>query len=251
MPRQRYALTLAGETDYDRLLIEQMNAILTNLSVELGRLQGFDKTTPTFYNDFDMQRKRICNLGYSQREDDACSRAELRKRSVFVNETGEIEAQAPMVTTKGLRGIEAVKFDEVPTLAQTTVLAQGGAGGTVTLTGTQTITGVKTFNVAPLYTATTLSQIVSNVNNYVLGSTTVQRLSTDASRTITGFVAATNAVKIICNVGSFDLVLAHDSGSSSAGNRILIQGGSSLTLTADDAAIFWYDGTTSRWRQIN
>jgi len=97
----------------------------------------------------------------------------------------------------------------------------------------------------------TPSQITSDQNNYALPSATVARLSTDASRTITGFVAGdTGQIAYIINVGSNDLVLANESGSSSAANRILTGLGANITLSQNHTVTILYDGTSSRWRII-
>ena len=76
------------------------------------------------------------------------------------------------------------------------------------------------------------------------------RLSTDASRTVTGFDATSNTDRLvrIVNVGSFDLVLANQHASSSAANRIITGTGADVTLAADASCWTWYDSTTARWR---
>lgn len=101
------------------------------------------------------------------------------------------------------------------------------------------------------------SQITSNQNDYNPGRGSFFRLSTDASRTITGFatghavVADRNGQHLpIVNVGSFDLVLAHQSASSTASNRIITDTGADLTIGAGKAAFLLYDATTERWRVL-
>lgn len=94
------------------------------------------------------------------------------------------------------------------------------------------------------------AQITSDQNNYSIGSSRYQRLSTNASRTITGIVATTGGDEIvIMNVGSQNLLLANENASSTAANRILFATGAvSLTLGENKAATLVYDGTSSRWR---
>lgn len=96
------------------------------------------------------------------------------------------------------------------------------------------------------------SQITADQNNYAptgYDTCTSMRLSTDASRTITGIQGGTDGRKLIIhNIGSFDLVLADESGSSTAGNRFALD--ADVTLGTDQSTDFWYDSTTSRWRQI-
>jgi len=103
------------------------------------------------------------------------------------------------------------------------------------------------------YTSTSPAQITSNQNNYALPSGTNSRfkvrLSTDASRTVTGIVPQTSGDAIyIINIGANDLVLAHQSGSSTAANRMISPTGADLTLGADEYAYLWYDDVTTRWR---
>jgi hypothetical protein len=77
------------------------------------------------------------------------------------------------------------------------------------------------------------------------------RLSTDASRNITGLVLAagsniTAAIAVIHNVGSFNIVLQDENASSTAGNRFALTG--DITIAPDQVCVLQYDGTTSRWR---
>lgn len=93
------------------------------------------------------------------------------------------------------------------------------------------------------------AQITSDQNNYDPDEQSFLRLSTDASRTITGFADGADGRHLyIANVGSNDLVLANQSASSSAANRIITSTGANITIAADDSAILIYDDTTSRWR---
>ncbi len=114
-----------------------------------------------------------------------------------------------------------------------------------------------TFN----FEAVSPAQITSDQNNYQLpvhpNDRFIVRLSTDASRTITGFdialadSAEVNEAIMIINVGSNDLVLADQSASSTAANRIISPTGANYTLNADESCLLWYDDTTSRWRILS
>ncbi len=80
------------------------------------------------------------------------------------------------------------------------------------------------------------------------------RLSTDASRTITGIDATTvdfseadDELRLV-NIGAFDLILGHQDVGSAAANRIISPTGADLVLGPDEMALLWYDGATSRWR---
>ena len=93
------------------------------------------------------------------------------------------------------------------------------------------------------------SQIVADTNNYAPGVARYYRLTTDASRTLTGLVAGVDGEeREIWNVGSFNLVLAHQSGSSTAANRFVCQNSLDLTILPGEMAYLRYDGTTARWR---
>lgn len=100
------------------------------------------------------------------------------------------------------------------------------------------------------------AQITSNQNNYTatgLGAADIWRASTDAARTLTGIDAAAFSPrqrKTLINVGSSDLVLAHQNAGSSAANRIIVPTGLDLTLGPDDSVDLWYDPTTGRVRVL-
>ena len=98
---------------------------------------------------------------------------------------------------------------------------------------------------------TSPAQITANQNNYDIEANNFLRLSTDASRTISGFSGgAPGRFLYIVNVGSFNIVLSDQDTNSSATNRIITSSGDNLTLNADEAVMLWYDTTTERWRQI-
>ena len=95
---------------------------------------------------------------------------------------------------------------------------------------------------------TSPEQLTADQNNYSLADAILTRFSTDAARTITGFGGAKAGVKMIANVGSNNLVLANNSASSDAENRILTHSGANITLTGGQLAIMIYDFTSARWR---
>lgn len=98
------------------------------------------------------------------------------------------------------------------------------------------------------------SQITSNQNDFSTsdadGNTVgVLRLTSDASRTITGLASGEKGRNLcIINVGSFNIVLANQSGSSVTTNRIITGTGANLTVQSDDIVKLYYDSTTERWR---
>lgn len=92
--------------------------------------------------------------------------------------------------------------------------------------------------------------ISSNQNNYNptgLSSASILRLSSDASRTISGLSGGTDGrILKLMNVGTFPVVLINQSTDSIAANRFAI--GSNITLGADQTVALVYDLTSQRWR---
>ncbi len=113
--------------------------------------------------------------------------------------------------------------------------------GTVNISEAVSITG----DISP-------TQISSNQNNYNptgLDTATVLRLSTDASRIISGIAGGTDGRALtLLNVGSNNIVLADDSASSSATARFALV--SDLIMKPDSGVSLLYDSTSSRWRAI-
>lgn len=100
--------------------------------------------------------------------------------------------------------------------------------------------------------ATSPSQITANQNDYAIGVGTFFRLSTDASRNITGMTGGVDGKRItVSNVGSFDIVFTNQDAASTAANRIITGTGASYTLPSDQSVEMVYDSTTSRWRVLN
>lgn len=96
----------------------------------------------------------------------------------------------------------------------------------------------------------TYDQITANQNNYPLVEVILHRFTTDASRTITGFLGMGPGIQVIANVGSNDLVLANDSASSDAQNRILSHTGANITLNPKESVPIIYDRASARVRTI-
>jgi hypothetical protein len=75
-------------------------------------------------------------------------------------------------------------------------------------------------------------------------------IDSDAERTISGFeengFIGMDSVLII-NDGSFNITLTHDT-STAAANRVLIEGGESVTLEPDGVVELVRDGTVNKWR---
>jgi len=75
-------------------------------------------------------------------------------------------------------------------------------------------------------------------------------LSTDAARTLTGLAAgADKEIKLVTNTGSFDLVLADESGSSTEENRFDLA--DDVTVGPHSSVLLrYYAGAVDRWRVI-
>jgi len=97
----------------------------------------------------------------------------------------------------------------------------------------------------------TPTQITSNQDNYSptgFSTATIIRLSSDASRNITGLAAGTDGdMLILMNVGTNPIVLKHDV-TSTAANRFYCPNDEDLTLPKNSFCFAFYDGTSSRWR---
>ena len=151
-----------------------------------------------------------------------------------------------------------VGTSDTQTLTNKTLTAPTISGGTVdnaTLGATTPLSVKATALEATqtlLLTGTISPSITANQNDYApsgFSTATVLRLSTDASRTITGLAGgADGRVITLHNVGSNDLILANESASSAAANRFAL--GADATIGAGTSTTLRYDGTSSRWRAI-
>lgn len=96
------------------------------------------------------------------------------------------------------------------------------------------------------------AQLVANVNDYAPGAPGLWRLTSDASRDVTGILASTVAGQglLVVNVGAFPVVLKHQNIGSALANRLICPGAADITLAADEIASGFYDLTTARWRFV-
>lgn len=96
------------------------------------------------------------------------------------------------------------------------------------------------------------AQITGNTHNYAptgFSTASTLRLTTDASRDITGLAGGTDGrIIIIANVGSFNFTLKNESSSSTAGNRFALF--ADTTVAPNQDVMIQYDSTSSRWRLI-
>lgn len=97
--------------------------------------------------------------------------------------------------------------------------------------------------------------LAATANNYgpagFLKALVARLAPTTGTATITGFAGgALGSVKVIVNAGAEDLTLAHNSGSSTADNRILVPGAIDLVVPAGGAIFLLYDESAQRWRPL-
>jgi len=125
-----------------------------------------------------------------------------------------------------------------------------GATAVTNATNATNVTGAATSAFA-LTADISPAQITANQNDYNptdLATANTLRLSTDASRDLTGLQGgADGRLMIVHNVGSNPLVLKNESASSTAANRFYL-GGADVTLAANQSVTLQYDSTSSRWR---
>ncbi len=127
-----------------------------------------------------------------------------------------------------------------PANAAAALTSLGGVSASAaSITGTLALTG----DISP-------TQITANQNDYSptgLSTAAVLRLSTDASRNITGITGgADGRLLTLFNIGSFPVVLKTADTGSSAANRFDFD--TDVTLQPDQGIILLYDSTDSRWR---
>lgn len=98
----------------------------------------------------------------------------------------------------------------------------------------------------------TPDEITADQNDYPVGKADVLRLSTDASRNLTGFDGGIPGREfILINVGSQDIVIQNQNASSEEENRVITGTGADITVAADDVVRHWYDAVTGRWRVVS
>lgn len=110
-------------------------------------------------------------------------------------------------------------------------------------------TGILSKPLYPTLFEDTPAQLTADANNYDPGNHGSLRMSSNASRTITGIDGGVTArLLTILNVGSNNIVIAHQSASSSVENRIITATAANVTLGANDSITLYYDATDERWR---
>jgi hypothetical protein len=158
---------------------------------------------------------------------------------------------------------DAVTYAKIQNVAADRLLGRGNGGGAgdvqeITL-GTNLSMAAGVLNAtsgAPSYTIISPASIGANQNNYSPASWStadIVRLTGSGNYDITGFDAtATTVRKLLWNVDTADtFTLKHESGSSTAANRIVCPYDLDMKLSPDGAIVIHYDATTARWRAVS
>jgi hypothetical protein len=129
-------------------------------------------------------------------------------------------------------------------------------GGSITAGGNiagNIVSALGQFNRFELVGTISPTQITATQDNYNptgLSTASVLRLSSDASRNITGLAGgADGRVLILHNVGGFNVALLDESLTSTAQNRFALS--TNQTIPPDTSVAIQYDGTTLRWRLLS
>lgn len=94
----------------------------------------------------------------------------------------------------------------------------------------------------------TPTQLVANQNNYDPGNYDLLQLSSSSAINITGISGGVmGRVLRIYNAGANNIILNHESGSSTAANRMTTMGGSSVFVVPGEIVDLYYNSTTLRW----
>lgn len=171
--------------------------------------------------------------------------------------TFDRDPSAPFAVTSGsafVPNLDADKLDGLEAAAFAALADNETVTGNWIFSGSVTENGAVIASQSLTETGTiSPAQIVANTDNYNptgLSTARILRLSTDASRNLTGITFQVAGRRLLlCNIGAFDLVLVHDA-TSTAANRFYCPGSANLTLNPNDAVEIWYDSVNSRWRVI-
>jgi len=99
------------------------------------------------------------------------------------------------------------------------------------------------------------TQITADQNDYNpngLSRAIILEIESDAARTVTGITVARRQRRWlqVVNRGNFTITLSHNSGSSSAVNRMFFPAAANYGLRSGECALFYYDVGSEIWRPI-
>lgn len=121
---------------------------------------------------------------------------------------------------------------------------------------TKAVTPLKNAVHSRFRTYATPASFAAQQDDYDPGDAHVYRLeATGGTQDVTGFAPTGGSTSngrgrriTVWNIGSEDIRLMHQNAGSAAANRILVSGGSDITLAPNERADLDYDPTTTRWR---
>ena len=133
----------------------------------------------------------------------------------------------------------------------TNVLALSAGGVEFARGGNQAFQITTAEVLAGVISPTQLAANTDNWNPTGLGTARIIRVTTDASRNLTGIIAlAPGTVLAICNAGAQNLVLVH-SATSTAANQFILPNSANLTLLPGMSVEIFYDTASTKWRCLN
>jgi hypothetical protein len=105
---------------------------------------------------------------------------------------------------------------------------------------------------------TTPASLAADQNDYTgiadTSSPVIRLNPTTANRTITGISATNLSLRCYCLINistTLDVILSHESASSTAANRFNFPNERDYVLRPNGSLMIWYDASSSRWRQMN
>ncbi len=134
------------------------------------------------------------------------------------------------------------------TVAARTITA--GASGGIQVADGNGVSGNPTLTLPMFRPGRTAATLAADSNNQPISTSLFLVTASGAARTITGFAAVENALFKLDNVGSQNVVLAHESESSTDVNRIVSPTGTDLVVSPGDGVWLAYDAESAaaRWR---
>jgi hypothetical protein len=245
-----YDITISGNTfggdapsgqAYPPYLIRFRNAA-SNITINGNTLKNTDTHGVIFEGTLaksTISGNTFYNIGNDAVATDAC----IKTQSTFTDVTITGNSFFPVVALFGVRGIT--------TEAWTRVIVDNNVFDTTkTLAAQYLETGTNYIQGEVVASPT---QITTNVNNYAPSNASVWRLSSDASREISGLASTyvmVGRILTIINVGSNNIVIKNQGAGSNDANKIITGTGADITLAANKSAELIYDFTTERWRVI-
>jgi hypothetical protein len=158
--------------------------------------------------------------------------------------------------------VGSINWAAVTAWAASTAYAKGQAVHYLGITYRRTSAGTSgsTFDsgnwqqmTAPVNVTVTPTQLAANTNDYALAIATADifRISSSAAVNITGITAGLfdgHAI-LLRNVGSFNITLKHQDGSSTAANRIISPWAGDVVIAANSSMLLMYDASlaSARW----